>query len=193
MSTQNANHRYVVSLLTAAGLRRCLLGAVLSQFSILNSQSPTLPCATLGSTLLARAQESAPASAATHPASQPAVRFAALDVFIDTRAHLLAAYQFELTAEVGQVKIVGIEGGQHPAFKEPPYYDPAALSHDRVIIAAFNTGTNLPTGRTRLARVHLQITGDREPQYVAKVMVAASTDARPITDALITVEQGARP
>ena len=57
-------------------------------------------------------------------ASQSVVRFAAVDVYVDATDKTLGAYQFELTAEVGEIAIVGIEGGEHPAFAEPPYYDP---------------------------------------------------------------------
>ncbi len=119
----------------------------------------------------------------------PRVRFAPLDVYIDANGAALAAYQFELVAAAGRVAIVGIEGGEHAAFKEAPYYDPAALAKDRVIIAAFSTDRLLPRGRTRVARVHLQITGEEEPQYAVKLMVAASADGKEIP-ATVTFEQG---
>jgi hypothetical protein len=126
------------------------------------------------------------------------VRFAPVHIYLDSGRTPLAAYQFELVCSgpgtVGagprarpgqpqgvaptrhyepQCKIVGVEGGEHPAFREAPYYDPAALLHDRIIIAAFNTGSDLPTGRTRIATIHLQILGDTEPRYELKLIVAA--------------------
>lgn len=114
--------------------------------------------------------------------TQPPSRFAAVDVFIDSGSVPLAAYQFELKATRGAFKIVGIEGGEHAAFsKKPPYYDPAALMHDRVIIAAFNTGKDLPTGKTRVARVHVEISGNEEPQYDVQLIVAGGADGNPIT------------
>ena len=122
-------------------------------------------------------------------AVQPSVRFAPLHIYLDSGNKSLAAYQFELKAAAGQVKIVGVEGGQHPAFKEAPYYDPAALANDRIIIAAFNTGSELPTGRTRIATIHLQITGDAEPDYELKLVVAGDADAKEIP-AKITFEKG---
>ena len=79
-----------------------------------------------------------------------------------------------------QIKIVGVEGGAHPAFREAPYYDPAALMNDRIIIAAFNTGRDLPHGRTRIATIHLQILGDTEPQYELKLVTAADQDGQEI-------------
>jgi len=55
--------------------------------------------------------------------SKPGVRFAPLHIFLDSGSSSLAAYQFELKAVAGQIKIVGVEGGRHEAFKEAPYYD----------------------------------------------------------------------
>ena len=88
-----------------------------------------------------------------------------------------------------QIKIVGVEGGEHPAFKEAPYYDPAALMNERIIIAAFNTGADLPTTRTRIATIHLQITGDAEPQYDLILTTAADTDGEEMA-AKITLQTG---
>ena len=109
------------------------------------------------------------------PADQPAVSavFRALDVVIDSGDSELAAYQFELRAPKG-VELVGVESGEHPAFAKTPYYDPKALGGRRIIIAAFNTGDDLPTGKTRVCRVHVRETvpGAR---YNIKLMVA--TDA----------------
>lgn len=123
------------------------------------------------------------------PAAQPPARFEAVEVYLDSGDVPLAAYQFEFTAETGEIKIVGIEGGEHPAFKEPPYYDPAALSKGRIIIAAFNTGEDLPKGRTRVARLHLQVIGETKPKYVVKLEVAASLDGKK-TPATANVEEG---
>ena len=122
--------------------------------------------------------------------AQPKVRFAPLHIFLDSGNQPLAAFQFKLKAAAGQIKIVGVEGGQHKAFKEAPYYDPAALyKSNRIIIAAFNTGRDLPKGRTRIATIHLQIIGDAEPDYELKLTVAADADAKEIP-AKITFEKG---
>jgi hypothetical protein len=120
---------------------------------------------------------------------QPKVRFAPLHVYLDSGNKSLAAYQFELKAATGQIKIVGVEGGQHKAFEEAPYYDPAALANDRIIIAAFNTGSELPKGRTRIATIHLQIIGDAEPDYELMLTVAADADANEIP-AKISFDRG---
>jgi hypothetical protein len=129
-----------------------------------------------------------PARTTRKPAEGRA-RFAPLHVYLDSGDKPLAAYQFELKARTGQIKIVGVEGGEHPAFQEAPYYDPAALMNDRIIIAAFNTGSDLPHGRTRIATIHLQIPGDTEPQYELKLIVAADTEGENLP-AKLTLETG---
>ena len=122
-------------------------------------------------------------------AAQQKVRFTPLYIYIDSGQKSLAAYQFELKAAAGQIKIVGVEGGEHSAFQNPPYYDPAALTKDRIIIAAFNTGRDLPKGRTRIATIHLQIIGDTEPEYKLDLTVAADADGKEIP-AQISFERG---
>ena len=128
---------------------------------------------------------------ARRPAGSPEqrVRFAPVHIYLDSSDKPLAAYQFELKARTGQIKIVGVEGGAHPAFQEAPYYDPAALMNDRIIIAAFNTGSDLPHGRTRIATIHLQILGDAEPQYELKLVVAADAEGENLA-AKLTLETG---
>lgn len=143
--------------------------------------------------VLASAQEATQdqtgAPAVLDAATQPAVRFAWVDVFIDSADQPLAAYQFELTAATGAFQIVGVEGGEHPAFAEPPYYDPAALQNDRIIIAAFNTGDDLPTGKSRVARIHVQIAGVEAPEYVVSLTVAAGPDGQEVP-AVATFAEG---
>ncbi len=114
----------------------------------------------------------------TRKSSEQRVRFAPVHVYLDPGGKPLAAYQFELRARTGRIKIVGVEGGEHPAFQEAPYYDPAALMNERIIIAAFNTGRDLPTGRTRIATIHLQILGAAEPEYELKLIVAADPEGQ---------------
>ena len=123
------------------------------------------------------------------PSKSPRVHFKPIAVYIDSGAESLAAYQFELTTKTGQVKIVGVEGGEHAAFANPPYYDPAALQHDRIIIAAFNTSKDLPKGKTRVATLHMQITGDTEPQYEIKLTATANPDGKKIL-CEVTITEG---
>ncbi len=116
-------------------------------------------------------------------------RFETRDIFVDSHATPLAAYQFELTADPAAVQIVGVEGGEHPAFNPAPYYDPAALMHNRIIIAAFNTGHDLPTGSTRVARLHLRIISPNEPKYDLKLESAADASGNRI-DAAVRMGEG---
>jgi hypothetical protein len=131
---------------------------------------------------IVRAQEVQPANS---------IRFRAVDVFVDSKDKPLAAYQLEFTATGGGAKIVGIEGGEHIAFKEAPFYDPRAMQHERVIIAAFSTATadKLPTGKTRVATIHLQTTGEQTVQCEAKIKTAATVNGKKITLTATTEEK----
>ena len=115
-------------------------------------------------------------------ATDQIVRFQAVDIFIDSKETPLAAYQLEFTVRTGGAKVVGVEGGEHPAFKDAPFYDPKAIQHERVIIAAFNTGSadKLPKGKTRVATIHLQVTGERNPDCAVKLETAATVEGRKI-------------
>ena len=108
--------------------------------------------------------------AATNPAK---VRFVAVDIFVNSSDKPLAAYQLEFSVTNGVAKIVGIEGGGHPAFREPPFYDPKAMQSERVIIAAFSTDKQLPTGKSRVATIHLQVSGTAEPVILLRQQAAA--------------------
>ena len=103
-------------------------------------------------------------------------RFEALDVFVDSGNQRLAAWQLEVKSTANDVQIVGIEGGEHPAFAEPPYYDKRAMNNNRVIIAAFSTGDNLPSGRSRVARIHVQVRGSGPRTWLSELTTSATTD-----------------
>ncbi|MEZ6121812.1 MAG: hypothetical protein R3C49_01400 [Planctomycetaceae bacterium] len=109
-----------------------------------------------------------------------AVRFDAVDVFVDAGQESLAAWQFEFQSRTEGVEIVGIEGGDHPAFAAPPFYDPKAMMHNRVILAAFSTAEKLPTGRSRVARIHLQLTGPGSKSCETQLTTCATADGRKI-------------
>ena len=124
-------------------------------------------------------------------AAAAAVRFTAVDVFVDSGKTPLAAYQFDFTGRGSQVLIVGLEGGEPSAFAEPPYYDPKAMKGSRVVVAAFSTkaAAELPTGRVRVATLHLQVSGEIEPQFDVKLVTAAGPDGERI-DAKISTATG---
>ena len=117
------------------------------------------------------------------------VRFVPLQIRIDPGGSPLAAYQFELKAAKGRIRIVGVEGGSDPAFGRAPYYDPAALAQDRIVIAAYSLDGRLPTGPVRVATIHLQVQGDVEPEYELTLDAAADDHGDSIS-AKITHEQG---
>ena len=127
-------------------------------------------------------QEQAPRSRVGLVETGP--RFEAVDVFVDSGATPLGAWQVEIKAlpHGGSVKLVGIEGGAG-VYKDPPYYDPAALHEDqfqdRIILAAFTTAADPPSGRTRVARLHVEVTGGAA-EYSVKLMTAGAADGSKI-------------
>ena len=79
-------------------------------------------------------------SGAQRPAPTPGtprrpVLFLPVDVTMDVGDVPLAAWQIEVWAPEAQIQLVGLEGGEHAAFAEPPYYDPVAKErgHERVV------------------------------------------------------------
>ena len=133
-------------------------------------------------------------TSAAAPASGPTITgasFTYVDVFVDPQGSPLAAYQFELRATGSDVKLVGVEGGEHAAFAKPPYYDTKALLNDRIVVAAFNTGSDLPSDKTRVARLMVRTNGPAVPKYDVKLQVAASGDAKPIAHAHVAISEGA--
>jgi hypothetical protein len=111
-------------------------------------------------------------------------RFEAVDVFLDSGSESLAAWQVELRSTDEDVEIVGIEGGEHSAFADPPYYDPRAMNQRRVILAAFQTGNDLPIGRSRVARIHLLVKGPGSRVWHSEVTTSANAEGRRIPASL---------
>ena len=109
-------------------------------------------------------------------------RFVAIEVYAETGAAPLAAWQIEVRTDA---KIVGVEGVQ-----EPPFYDPAALQGGRIILAQFTTEPNPPAGRVLVARVHLMESGKTD--YTAKLMAAASPGGERIAPRIDLVRVGGK-
>ena len=103
-------------------------------------------------------------------------RFEAIDVYVNSGNQRLAAWQLEVKSTANDVQIVGIEGGEHPAFQEAPYYDKRAMNNNRVIIAAFSTGDDLPSGRSRVARIHVQVRGPGARTWLSELTTSATAD-----------------
>ena len=133
----------------------------------------------------------APLFAQQPSVQEPGVRFRAVDIFIDSTNAPLAAYQIEFAVTNGAAKIVGIEGGAAPAFHEPPFYDPKALQRERAILAAFSTdaANKLPSGKTRVATIHLQVSGSASPQFEIKLVTAADASGNKIPAAASVEER----
>lgn len=144
----------------------------------------TILCALICGLSLASAQQT----------TTNAIRFQAVEIFADSQTAALAAYQLEFTVTSGNAKIVGIEGGEHPAFVEAPFYDPKAIQHERVILAAFSTqpAEKLPIGKTRVATIHLQVSGPDELKFETKLTTAASSDGNKITATISATEKRAK-
>lgn len=89
-------------------------------------------------------------------AAQTSGGFQVIDIYVNSGEERLAAYQLHVKAGVG-VSIVGIEGGEHLAFRKPPYYDPKAMQRNEVKLAAFSTlaKSKLPKGKVRVATLHV--------------------------------------
>lgn len=117
-----------------------------------------------------------PRGGADDASSQAAETFRAYDIFVDSGDVPLAAYQVEFRARMGGMKIVGVEGGESAAFKAAPFYDPAAMQGERVIIGAMSTMAreSLPSGRTRVARVHVMLAAGGAPVLSADVQTAGT-------------------
>jgi hypothetical protein len=121
------------------------------------------------------------AAAAAGPASaqEPPARFRTIDVVIDAGTGPLAAWQVAIRA-AGDGQLVGIEGGDAPAYREPPYYDPRALGRGVVVLAGFSTERDgLRTGRQRVARLHVR-EGAGAAEWQIEVTAAADSQGRPI-------------
>jgi hypothetical protein len=124
----------------------------------------------------------------THAAETP---FAAVDVYIDTNEPI-AAWQFELLETNASMKVVGVENGESAAFDRAPYYDREAVqlgTADRIVVAAYSLAErqSLPSGRTRVATIHVMLAAGQSPEYRINLIAAAAHDGQHI-DAIISVE-----
>ena len=94
--------------------------------------------------------------------------FTAVDVWIES-PRPLAAWQVDIRTSA---QIVGVEGGEPKCYAEPPFYDPKALQGGRIVLAAFTTESAPPSGRIRVARLHLREQGVAE--LSSKLVAAAA-------------------
>jgi hypothetical protein len=116
-------------------------------------------------------------------------RFMPVDIFIDPHGEPLAAYQLELVDRNESISIVGVEGGDPPAFASPPYYDPKAIRQHKIILAAFSTARNLPESNSRVTTLHVMQKGEVDPDLRVR-LTAAATPTRKRVDATATFTLG---
>ncbi len=112
--------------------------------------------------------------------AQPPVRFTTVDVVLDSGTASLAAWQIEVEDPARRAKVVGIEGGAHAAFREPARYDPRALATGRIVLAAFTLDDDVPVGATRVATLHLEVSGEEPVHLTCEVQAAADPTGREI-------------
>ena len=120
-----------------------------------------------------------------------APRFVAVDVYLSVDEPL-AAWQFEFADANGVTTIVGVENGDAAAFGDAPYYDRDAIEAgraERVIVADFSLDANLPSGRVRVATLHLMLDGETE--FKLTLETATARDGRQ-REATIMLEPGTR-
>lgn len=108
------------------------------------------------------------------------VRFAAVDIYLDS-AEPVAAWQFELADRSGTMKVVGVEQGESAAFERVPYYDREAVRRgaaDRIIVADYSLADadELPQGRSRIATIHLMLSGDKNADFNLQLVTATTYD-----------------
>ena len=127
-------------------------------------------------------------------ASIAAESFEVYDLYIDSGSKPLAAYQVSIRAPK-QVQIISVEGGDHIAFQRPPFHDPKAIQSHLIRLAAFSVRApeKLPVGRTRVASLHVQVTGSNSPEFHVELEVASNHKAEKITCKIQIQKGGADP
>lgn len=161
-----------------------VLHAVFRRVGISGLGCGAVACIVCAAVLAQQAERSAPPALA----ADAAVRFASVDVFIDS-PQPLAAWQFELTDATGSMLIVGVENGDSAAFGEAPYFDldaVAAGTAERIVVADFNAepGAALPDGTTRIATVHVRHGAQTDPEYQIRLMAAGNAAGERIDAAI---------
>lgn len=125
-------------------------------------------------------------------ASQPPnLRFTAIEIYIESEDPV-AAWQFELNESSGRMLVVGVENGESAAYSRAPYFDIEAVrlgTADRIIVADYSLAPTekLPRERTRIATIHVQVSGDDPAVFDLRLITAVNADGIE-TDAFISFE-----
>ncbi len=118
-------------------------------------------------------------------------RFVPVEVFVDSPQRV-AAWQFELKDRNASMKVVGVENGGSDVFQRAPYYDREAVTRGearRIVVADYSLAeeSELPTGRIRVATLHLMLDGDAD--FELNLVTATTADGRPIEAATVSLQE----
>lgn len=118
-------------------------------------------------------------------------RFMPVEVFVDS-PEPVAAWQFELKARNASMKVVGVENGGSDVFQRAPYYDREAVTRGeahRIVVADYSLAeeSELPSGRVRVATVHVMLDGDAD--FELNLVTANAADGRPIEAATVSLQE----
>ena len=104
-----------------------------------------------------------------------AAEFAVYDIYIDPHSDPIAAYQLKVWDKRAAIKIISVEGGEHPAFQKAPYFDPKAIQRDVIKLAGFHVGNvdELPRRKIRVASLHVEIGPGLNPDLAVSIEAAA--------------------
>lgn len=118
-------------------------------------------------------------------------RFMPVEVFLDS-PEPVAAWQFELKDRNASMKVVGVENGDSDVFQPAPYYDRDAVTKGearRIVVADYSLAeeSKLPSGRVRVATLHLMLDG--EADFELNLVTANTADGRPIEAATVSLQE----
>lgn len=118
-------------------------------------------------------------------------RFVPVEVFLDS-PQPVAAWQFELKDRNASIKVVGVENGGSDVFQRAPYYDREAVTRGdarRIVVADYSLAdeSELPSGRVRVATLHLMLDGDAD--FELNLVTATTADGRPIETATVSLQE----
>ena len=109
------------------------------------------------------------------------IHFTSVDIWVNSGEEALAAYQTEIVYDKNKIIVVGIEGGEKNGFKRAPFYDLKGMKSGRIIIASFiKNKQNALNGKARIARLHLQVSGEKYNDFSIKLMAAANVKGEKI-------------
>ena len=122
---------------------------------------------------------------------EPKTRFMPVEVFLDS-PEPVAAWQFELKDRNASMKVVGVENGGSEVFQRAPYYDREAVTRGdarRIVVADYSLAeeSELPSGRVRVATLHLML--DDDPDFELNLVTANTADGLPIDAATVSLQE----